>query len=97
MIIYLGYSGNIALGKPTKQSSTYPHGLSLTPWKAVDGITSPLMFDDSCTHTREAIGSWWHVDLQGTYEIRQVVITSRGDAYGTLVVQNLYVDTALID
>ena len=91
----LGFSENLALGKPTKQSSTHPHGLSLASSNAVDGISSPLMFDGSCTHTREAIGNWWQVDLQGTYEIRQVVITSRGDAYGTLDVRNTPVDTAV--
>jgi len=77
-----GYSNNIALGKPTIQSSTYRHGLSLASWKAVDGISSTAIFDGSCTHTNEAVGSWWKVDLQGNYEIRQVVVTSRGDPYG---------------
>ena len=83
-----GYSRNEAFGKPTKQSSTHPHGLSLESWNAVDGNSSPLMFDGSCTHTREAIGSWWQVDLQGTFKIRHVAITSRGDPYGTFDVRN---------
>jgi len=81
---FTGYSNNIALGKPTIQSSTHPHGLSLAAWKAVDGISSSAIMDGGCTHTREAVGSWWQVDLQGIYEIRQVAITSRNDAYGTV-------------
>ena len=64
---------NLALWKPTKQSSTpNPKYASLN---AVDGIASVLLRRGSCAHTEAAVGSWWQVDLNGMYEIRELTIT----------------------
>ena len=42
----------------------------------MDGIASVLLRQSSCTHTAAAPGSWWQVDLQGMYEIQQLLITT---------------------
>ena len=67
---------NLARGKPTSQSSTYKKGNSA---KAVDGNKTNTIREKSCSCTspgRE--GSWWQVDLESVYEIRQVVIINGG-------------------
>jgi len=65
---------NLALWKPTKQSSTpNPKYASIN---AVDGIASVLLRRGSCAHTEAAVGSWWQVDLNGMYEIRELTITT---------------------
>jgi len=67
---------NLARGKPTSQSSTYKEGTST---KAVDGKKTNTIREKSCSRTspgRE--GSWWQVDLESVYEIRQVVIINGG-------------------
>ena len=50
------YSGevNIALRKPTKQSSNIYGRSRDNSYKAVDGNDSPLWQDGSCTHTDAA-------------------------------------------
>ena len=75
------WSENLALGKPTKQSST--HG-NAGPSRAVDGNRNSNFDSSSCTHTQSKKGSWWQVDLEAIYEIRDVVITNRGDCCGKL-------------
>jgi len=72
---------NLALGKPTRQSSQYQDA---GPNRAVDGNRNSYLDARSCTHTLNTKGSWWQVDLEAVYEIRDVVITNRGDAAGKL-------------
>ncbi|XP_064630377.1 uncharacterized protein LOC135489122 [Lineus longissimus] len=84
-------SGNIALNKPTEQSSTNSRGES---WKAVDGNRSPLLYQHaSCAVTvpDEPGKHWWYVDLLRDYPIREVEIVARGEGNG-----NLFADWDLI-
>lgn len=68
---------NVALGKPTAQSSTDYGGVSS---KAVDGNTSGLYKDNSVTHTgRVQKNRWWQVDLLGRFEISEITIYNRSD------------------
>ena len=72
---------NLAHGKPTKMSSTLGEFVS---WRAVDGDRDSMSFGHSCTQTRKEKDAWWQVDLQAVYNIREVVITNRGDCCGEL-------------
>ena len=75
-------STNLALGKTTKQSSTFSgHSSS----NAVDGNRDNTLQGNSCAHTMGQRGPWWQVDLDAVYEIRQVVIKSRGDCCGQFI------------
>ena len=74
-------SENLALGKPTRQSSQYQDA---GPNRAVDGNRNTNLHASSCSHTLNTKGSWWQVDLEAVYEIRDVVITNRADAAGKL-------------
>ena len=73
---------NVALGKPTTQSTTFRRYPSRF---AVDGNLNTNMHEYSCSHTEPKVrGGWWQVDLGTVYEIRRVVITNRGDCCGKL-------------
>lgn len=69
---------NIALGKPTKQLTTYNQ---YTSERAVDGdYIEWLPGGYGCTstnasHTSEL--SWWAVDLEGHYKVTHVVVYNR--------------------
>ena len=69
---------NLALEKPTNQSSiSVPKHASS---KAVDGNVNSDATKHSCAITNGTTGgSWWEVNLEAVYQIREVVITSRGD------------------
>ena len=54
------YTENLAAGKTTAQSSTYPGGESE---KAVDGNPDTEFNKGHCSHTNEDNPSWWRVDL----------------------------------
>ena len=72
MVPVVDVTKNLALWKPTKQSATLH---SLVSSKAVDGSkTKP-----NCSQTTSTRGSWWQVDLEAVYEIREVVITNVQD------------------
>ncbi|XP_070557994.1 uncharacterized protein [Ptychodera flava] len=75
---------NVAVGKPTLQSSTMYGGI---PEMAVDGNTTDYFVRTldalaSCTHTRKKLNSWWKVDLLKSYWIRKINVTNRGDCCG---------------
>ena len=74
-------TNNLALRKPTSQSSQFRDA---RPNRAVDGNRNSYLDARSCTHTLDRKGSWWQVDLGAVYEIRDVVITNRGDCCGKL-------------
>ena len=80
------YFHNLALGKPTKQFGQ-PENVTLASSRAVDGNSNPVLNKGSCSQTAVPLvwntRSWWEVDLQGTYKIREVVITSTSDPHGT--------------
>ena len=67
---------NVALKKPTSQSSTGYGGLSS---KANDGNTKGhYMVNKSVSHTNNK-NPWWEVDLQNNYNISKIVIYNRTD------------------
>ena len=67
---------NIALNRPTKQSSILVKGIS---YRAVDGNTDSNYWHHSCTHTLHSHGAWWRVDLGSTKRVKRVVIYNRLD------------------
>ena len=75
------WTKNLALGKPATQSTLYDNG---SPSKAVDGNGNNDFNAGYCTHTKDSKGNWWQVDLEAVYDIRDVVITNRGDSVGKL-------------
>ena len=70
------FKGNLALKKPTKQSST---GWSGPSSKAVDGNKNTFYHARSCTHTHRDAKPWWRVDLGGRHVVGNIKITNRGD------------------
>ncbi len=83
---------NVALNKPTQQSSVHNGGF---PKKAVDGDTNAVYGDGSCTHTTDGnhdlLPAWWTVDLQNTYNVDQIMIYNRGDYNSKLLDKLNYV------
>jgi len=70
---------NVALGKPTEQSSTYSSYVSSY---AVDGTTDGgfLGSNPEGSHTKEQEYSpWWQVDLQDFFYINKLVVWHRTD------------------
>ncbi|XP_071097878.1 uncharacterized protein [Haliotis cracherodii] len=70
---------NIALGKPTWQSSILQGYDYASPDKAVDGNTDQRFEDESCTHTDDTTssGAEWGVNFTTTLEIRRMRIYLR--------------------
>ncbi|GMH44428.1 hypothetical protein BSKO_12380 [Bryopsis sp. KO-2023] len=67
---------NLALKKPTMQSSTDFDGVSS---RAVDGNKNANYPKKSCTHTQNGANPWWVVNLGESHVVTRVVITNRGD------------------
>ena len=67
---------NIALNKPARQSSTEYGG---TASRAVDGNRNSDYYNESCAGTLYNESPWLIVDLQSTYSVREVVLTSVRD------------------
>ena len=74
-------SVNLALGKPTSQSSIYGGKVSS---RAVDGNKDGMIFlsggvvnSESCTHTDMEDDPWFRLDLQDTRSVGRVSIVSR--------------------
>lgn len=65
---------NVALNKPTQQSSTAFGGMSS---RAVDGNTDGAFFSNSVTHSDLDSGAWWMVDLGAEYLIESVTVFNR--------------------
>ena len=72
--------GNIALYKPTSQSSTSSDYRSS---RAVDGRKLTNLYDESCTRTFYQSRPWWRVDLLESVPLYLVKITNRGDCCWT--------------
>ena len=74
------FTSNLARGMPTDMSE--PWELS-SPAYAVDGNyanSNPIF---KCANTiNDRVGSWWQVDLEAVYDIREVMILSRGGCCG---------------
>jgi hypothetical protein len=69
-------SSNLALGRPTTQSSVR-HGGKAS--RAVDGNTNSKYGSRSCTHTAHQRRPWWRVDLERVVDVKSVKITNRRD------------------
>ena len=76
------FQENIALSKPTSQSSTLIVGHPLKSSYAVDGIKNTHY--SQCTHTADdtTTNPWWRVDLGQVEPVIQVNILNRGDCCG---------------
>lgn len=72
---------DIALGKPSKQSSTFNKFIVKY---AVDGNRGTDLIEDRFSHTAGGdTNPWWMVDLQAVYYIKTVRIFNRGmDKFG---------------
>ena len=69
---------NIALWKPTNQTSTYTeNGINMTSDKAVDGNAEGNFSANSCTHTSGGEAPRWTVNLQKAYSIIAIKIKNR--------------------
>jgi cytochrome c peroxidase len=79
---------NVALGKPTSQSSTAAGGLSQ---RAVDGNTSGNWGTGSVTHTAGESKSWWQVNLGSAHQISRVTLWNRTDCCSSRL-SNYHVD-----
>ena len=68
---------NVALKGEATQSSTLSFA---TASKAIDGRRNSFYSYGSCSHTAENESNpWWRVALPGTYIVKHVKITNRGD------------------
>ena len=80
-IVFFTNTENIAAGRNTNQSSTYPGGQS---GKAVDGNPDTEFRNGHCSHTNEDNPSWWRVDLGSdnvpVYEVQIVNRFSQFDS-----------------
>ncbi|XP_078691290.1 uncharacterized protein LOC144921825 [Branchiostoma floridae x Branchiostoma belcheri] len=71
------YDPDVALGRPTRQSSTAHGGPSAL---AVDGNRSPQHSNRFCAHTNEQNDPWWYVDLGRYVTVDHVTIVNRRDS-----------------
>lgn len=68
---------NLAAGRPATQSSTFG---AAEAGRAVDGNTDGAYGRGSVSHTNNAEGNWWQVDLGSALPIRGVAIWNRTDS-----------------
>ncbi|XP_035678849.1 peroxidasin-like [Branchiostoma floridae] len=71
-----GSGVNLALSRPTAQSST---GFGGSAGRAVDANTDGNFHSGSCTHTNQERNPWWRVDLGTAQAIGNVVVFNRKD------------------
>lgn len=74
------FSVNIAVDKPAYQSSVYWSTYRAHAALAVDGNTNGNYRKRSVAHTRLSRTTWWYVDLQGTFNIKEIMVWHRTDA-----------------
>ena len=67
---------NLALNRPTQQSSVAYNGISI---RAVDGNPDGTYNHGYCTHTENSLRAWWRVDLGVAKEVKRVAIYNRQD------------------
>lgn len=79
---------NLALGKPSIQSSTEYGG---TASRGNDGNTNGDWYVNSVTHTSDEMAPWWQVDLQNTYLIDHIRIWNRTNSCCRSRMSNYYV------
>jgi F5/8 type C domain len=69
---------DLALNKPTVQSSTFAPGFSDAS-KAADGNTDGNYFDGSLSTTNDDANAWWEVDLGASATVSSIVVWNRTD------------------
>ncbi|XP_039615847.1 uncharacterized protein LOC120533182 [Polypterus senegalus] len=74
-------ANNIARQGIAEQSS--PYGNLGSPNLAIDGKTSGVFSDGTCTHTESLYPSWWRLNLKASYAISTVVVYNRLDCCDT--------------
>ncbi|MEM6633671.1 MAG: discoidin domain-containing protein, partial [Bacteroidota bacterium] len=67
---------NLALNKPTRQSSTGYSGVSA---RAVDGNRNGVYGGASVTHTNNENQPWWEVDLEASQLVTNILLYNRTD------------------
>jgi len=72
---------NLALGKPASQSSS--HTPATWAGHAVDNSVGSIGVNNSFSCTSLQFHAWWQVDLEATYDIREVVIIGASERMGT--------------
>ena len=76
LFVWFLVQGNIALFKPTSQSSAYTEQWIFYPASnAVDGNRNPDI--SKCTHTLDDNSPWWRVDLGRVEPVAEVNIVNR--------------------
>ena len=65
---------NVAVNKPTSQSSTQHNGVSS---KAVDGNFDADFLNGSVSMTQKERGAWLEIDLEDYYDIESVIVFNR--------------------
>jgi len=73
VMVYDQSGNNVALGKPSRQSSSYSGYLASS---ANNGNLQDF------SHTEEEQGAWWEVDLEGEFSLTGVVVYNRYDGSG---------------
>jgi len=74
------HTENLALGKPTDQSSTYGNAIigPAVSDRAVDGNANTDMNNRHCSQTERNNPSWWRVDLGSDHvPVSQIYIVNR--------------------
>ena len=67
---------NLAMGRPTSQSSTGSGG---SPERGVDGNRNSNWAAGSITHTANETNAWWQVDLGASIDVAQINLSNRTD------------------
>ena len=75
LFVWFLVQSNIALFKPTKQSSAYSDSRFYPSSNAVDGNRDTDI--SKCTHTNEENNPWWRVDLGRVEPVAEVIILNR--------------------
>ena len=80
IFVWFLVQGNIALFKPTSQSSAYTEQWIFYPASnAVDGNRNPDI--SKCTHTLDDNSPWWRVDLGRVEPVAEVNIVKSDTAW----------------
>ena len=71
---------NVALHKPSQQSSTYQDDYSAnSASNGVDGNRDGNFYYNHCSTTKWTMNPWWRVNLLDQYLVRTVQIFNRQD------------------
>ena len=71
---------NVAINRPSYQSSVYSEDASLGPYRGNDGKKSNMNWKQ-CVHSDSNANPWWAVDLGVPLSVEEVFFTNR-DGFG---------------